>query len=143
MTFRLAFNEEGFKLDKEVITTDRAPAPVGPYSLGVKTGNLVFVSGTVGLDSQGKMAGDGSVTAQTRQAFENIMAVLEAAGGSLENVVKVTVFLTDPEDYADMNAVRAEYFPKDPPASSAFAVKRLIPPDLCVEIEAVAALPCV
>jgi 2-iminobutanoate/2-iminopropanoate deaminase len=128
-------------LDKEVITTDRAPAAIGPYSLGIKTGNLVFVSGTVGWDAEGKVAGDGSVKAQTRQAFENIRSVLEAAGGSLENVVKVTVFLTDPDDYQEMNEVRAEYFPKDPPASSAFAIKRLIPPDLSVEIEAIAVLP--
>ncbi len=128
-------------MEREVITTDRAPAAIGPYSLGIKAGNLVFVSGTVGWDAQGKVAGDGSVKAQTRQAFENIKSVLEAAGGSLENVVKVTVFLTDPDDYREMNEVRAEYFPKDPPASSAFAIKRLIPPDLSVEIEAIAVLP--
>jgi len=128
-------------LEREVITTDRAPAAIGPYSQGIKAGNLVFVSGTVGWDAQGKVAGDGSVKAQTRQAFENIKSVLEAAGGSLENVVKVTVFLTDPDDYREMNEVRAEYFPKDPPASSAFAIKRLIPPDLSVEIEAIAVLP--
>ena len=128
-------------MEKEVITTDRAPAAIGPYSLGVKAGDLVFVSGTVGWDAKGNVAGDGSVKAQTRQAFENIRSVLEAAGGSLENVVKVTVFLTDPDDYREMNEVRAEYFPKDPPASSAFAIKRLIPPDLSVEIEAIAVLP--
>ncbi len=86
---------------KEVISTDRAPAAIGPYSLGIRApaGDLVFVSGTVGWDADGNVAGDGSVTAQTRQAFENIKSVLEAAGGSLENVVKVTVFLTDPDDY--------------------------------------------
>ncbi|MFQ5915370.1 MAG: RidA family protein [Nitrospinota bacterium] len=128
------------ELEKEVITTDRAAPPVGPYSLGIKTGNLLFISGSVGWDTSGKVVGDGGAKAQTRQAFENIRAVLEAAGGSMENVVKVTVFLTDPEDYPAMNEVRAEHFPKDPPASSAFVVKRLIPPGLCVEIEAIAVL---
>ena len=127
-------------MDKEVIHADRAAAPVGPYSLGVKTGNLLFVSGAVGWDTAGEVVGDGGVKAQTRQAFENIRAVLEAAGATLENVVKVTVYLTDPDDYPAMNEVRAEVFPKDPPASTAFVVKRLIPPDVCVEIEAVAAL---
>ena len=128
---------------KEVISTDKAPVAIGPYSLGIRApaGDLVFVSGTVGWDADGNVAGDGSVTAQTRQAFENIKSVLEAAGGSIENVVKVTVFLTDPDDYEEMNAVRAAYFPEHPPASSAFVVKRLIPPDLSVEIEAIAVLP--
>ena len=127
-------------MDKQAITTDRAAPPVGPYSLGIKTGNLLFISGSVGWDASGKVVGDGGVKAQTRQAFENIRAVIEAAGGSMENVVKVTIFLTDRDDYPAMNEVRAEYFTKDPPASSAFVVGGLIPPGLCVEIEAVAAL---
>ena len=71
-------------MEKEVIATDRAPAAIGPYSLGIKTGNLVFVSGTVGWDADGNVAGDGSVKAQTRQAFENIKSVLEAAGVAVE-----------------------------------------------------------
>ena len=128
---------------KEVISTNKAPAAIGPYSLGIKSpvGELVFVSGTVGWDANGNVAGDGSVAAQTRQALENIKSVLEAAGSSLEDVVKVTVFLTDPDDYEKMNEVRAEYFSENPPASSAFVIKRLIPADLSVEIEAIAVLP--
>ncbi len=127
-------------MDKKVIHTDKAAPPVGPYSLGVKTGNLLFTSGAVGWDASEKNVGVGDIKAQTRQAFENIRSVVEAAGGSMENIVKVTVYLTDPDDYPAMNEVRAEVFPKDPPASTAFVVKRLIPPDCLVEIEAVAAL---
>jgi reactive intermediate/imine deaminase len=108
--------------------------------LGIKTGNLLFTSGAVGWDASEKNVGGGDIKAQTRQAFENIRSVVESAGGSMENIVKVTVYLTDPDDYPAMNEVRAEVFPKDPPASTAFVDKRLIPPDCLVEIEAVAAL---
>ena len=127
-------------MDKQVIVTDKAAPPVGPYSLGIKTGNLLFISGSVGWDKDEKNVGVGDVKAQTRQAFENIRSVVEAAGGTMENIVKVTVYLTEADDYPAMNEVRAEVFPKDPPTSTAFVVKRLIPPDCCVEIEAVAAI---
>ena len=127
---------------KQPIQTDKNLPPIGPFAQGVRTGNLIFVSGSVGRNLSGKMAGDGGITAQTRQTLENIKAVLAEASATLDNVVKVTVFLTDVNDYAAMNEVRAEYFP-DPgnrPASSSFIVAGLVSPEYKVEIEAVAAL---
>lgn len=123
-------------LQREVIRAEEAPAPVGPYSQAIRVDNSVFAAGQLGLDGKtGKLA-DG-VQAQTRQALDNLASVLEAAGTSLANAVKTTVFLADLNDFAAMNEVYAEYFPHDPPARSAVQVARL-PLDALVEIEAIA-----
>jgi len=123
---------------KKPIKTDKAPAAIGPYSQGVEwDGKLVFTSGQIPLDPKTGNLVEGDIKAQTRQALENLKAVLEAGGSNLRKVIKCTVFLADMNDFADMNQVYAEYFPQNPPARSAFQVARL-PKEARVEIEAIA-----
>lgn len=123
---------------KSAIATDRAPGAVGPYSQGVKgSGETVYVSGQLPLDpATGEFAG-GGIKGQTRQCIENVSAILEAAGFSLDDVVKVTVFLTDMGDFGEMNEVYKEYFKEPFPARSAFQVAAL-PKNGPMEIEAIA-----
>jgi 2-iminobutanoate/2-iminopropanoate deaminase len=118
------------------IHTDNAPAAVGPYSQGIDAGNLVFCSGQAGLDPATGQLVEG-VEAQTRQIFSNLSAVLEAAGLSLDDVVKTTVFLADMADFKAMNAIYATFFGETPPARSTVAVKGL-PIGALVEIDAIA-----
>ena len=121
---------------RETVSTDRAPAAIGPYSQAVGIGGLVFTSGQIPLLPDGSLVAT-EVEAQTRQVLANLRAVLEAAGSSMEHVLKCTVFLANMDDFAAVNAVYAEAFPSDPPARSAVEVARL-PRDVLVEIEAVA-----
>ena len=122
---------------RKVISTDKAPAAVGPYSQAIHDGERVFTAGQIPLDpSSGKMV-DGGVPEQTEQVLANLAAVLEAAGSSLDRVLKTTVFLTDMQDFAAMNAVYAEHFETAPPARSTVAVLAL-PLGARVEIEAIA-----
>jgi len=123
---------------KETIHTDRAPKASGPYSQAVKASGFVFVAGQVPLTAEGTFV-QGDIKAQTRQVLENIKAILQAAGSSLEQVVKVTVYLTDMKDFAAMNEAYAEYFPKDPPARATVQSDlRFRGGPLPIEIEAVA-----
>lgn len=125
---------------KQPIKTDKAPAAIGPYSQGIETqgvSKLVFTSGQIPLDPKTGQLVEGDIKAQTRQALENLKAVLEAGGSSLKKVIKCTVFLADMNDFAAMNEVYGEYFNQAPPARSAFQVARL-PKDARVEIEAIA-----
>ena len=125
---------------KQVISTTKAPAAIGPYSQGVATTGLVITSGQLGLDPATGAFPEGGIAAQTRQSLENVKAVLEAAGSGMDKVIKTTVFLKDMNDFAAMNAVYAEYFGEGGyPARSAIEVARL-PKDGLVEIEAIAAL---
>ena len=126
---------------KQVVIAENAPKAIGPYSAGVSTGNLVFTAGQLGIDPSSGEFVEGGIQAQTRQALTNLKAVLEAAGSSLELVVKTTVFLKDMGEFGQMNAVYAEFFSKDFPARSAIQVAAL-PKGGAVEIEAVAMLPC-
>ncbi|HEU5343935.1 MAG TPA: RidA family protein [Ktedonobacterales bacterium] len=120
------------------ISTQDAPAAIGPYSQAIALGDLIFCSGQVALDpASGELTGD-DVRAQTRRALENLSGVLRAAGSSLADVVKTTVFLVDMGDYAAMNEVYGEFFSSEPPARSAIAVAAL-PRGARVEIEAIAA----
>jgi 2-iminobutanoate/2-iminopropanoate deaminase len=122
---------------RKVVHTDRAPKAVGPYSQGICAGGYVFTSGQVGLDpATGKMV-EGGTTAQARQIMENLRAILEAGKSDFSKVVKVTVYLSDINDFSDFNKVYSEYFPSDPPARSAFQVAAL-PLGAMVEIEMVA-----
>jgi 2-iminobutanoate/2-iminopropanoate deaminase len=124
-------------MSKQVIATDEAPAAIGPYSQGVRVGNLVFTAGQVGVDPATQLVIAGGITEQTTRAFENLRAILEAGGSSLAQVVKATVFL---KDFAAMNAVYASYFEQEDaplPARSTVEVARL-PKDVLVEIELVA-----
>lgn len=127
--------------EKKVITTDQAPKALGPYSVGVSTGCMVFTSGQVGVDpTTGKMV-EGGIQAQTRQVFKNLQAILEAAGSSLEQVVKTTVYLQDWGEFTLMNEVYASFFSEKFPARSGGELSAL-PLGAAVEIEAIALLPC-
>ena len=124
---------------KEIISTQNAPAAIGPYSQAVKAGNLLFVSGQIPLDPASGQLVENTIQAQAARSLENLKAILTQAGGTLDNVVKTTVFLKDMEDFVEMNRVYKTYFPENCPARSAFQVARL-PKDVLVEIEAIAAL---
>ena len=123
----------------QVVVPKGAPPPLAPYSPGAKAGNAVYVSGTLALDSEGKLVGAGDVRAQTRHVLETIKSVLEAAGGSLRNVTFNHIFLSDMSGYAAMNEVYREYFPKDPPARYCIRAD-LVKPDFLVEIASIAHL---
>lgn len=125
-------------MNKKIISADKAPAAIGPYSQGVMADNLLFVSGQLPVDPITGIMPDG-IKEQTRQALENVKSVMEAAGGTLENVVKCTVFLKSMNDFADMNKVYGEYFVRNFPARAAIEAARL-PKDALVEIEAIAVL---
>ena len=118
------------------IQTTTAPAAIGPYSQGIEVGNLVITSGQLPINpATGEMPSD--IEGQAHQSLQNVKAILEAAGTSLSNVVKTTVFLADMNDFAAMNAVYAQYFTEPYPARSAVAVKTL-PKNALVEIEVMA-----
>ena len=116
-----------------------APPPLAPYSPGAKAGNAVYVSGTLAIDKDGKTVGVGDVKAQTRFVIESIQSVLEAAGGSLKDIAFNHIFLADLKDYAAMNEVYREYFPKDPPARYCIRAD-LVKPEFLVEIASIAHL---
>jgi 2-iminobutanoate/2-iminopropanoate deaminase len=122
---------------KQVIVTDKAPAAVGPYSQGIRVGDMIYTSGTLGLVPGTKEFAGPDVASQTRQALHNLRAVLEAGGSRLDCAVKVTVYLADIQDWPAMNAVYTEFFTADPPARTALQVAAL-PLAAKVEIEAVA-----
>jgi 2-iminobutanoate/2-iminopropanoate deaminase len=122
---------------RRIISTNAAPAAVGPYSQAVRQGNLVFTAGQVALNPDtGKIEAD-TIEDQTDRALRNVAAVLAAAGSGLDKVIKVTVFMTDLGKFAAMNEVYARHFPSDPPARSAVQVAAL-PLGAQIEIEAVA-----
>jgi 2-iminobutanoate/2-iminopropanoate deaminase len=124
-------------MGKEIISTGNAPAAVGPYSQGVRIGNLVYTAGQVALDpASGQLVGN-DTPAQTERVLQNLTAILEAAGTSLENVVKTTVFLANMDDFNAMNEVYGRYFSQNQPARTTVQVARL-PRNALVEIEAVA-----
>jgi 2-iminobutanoate/2-iminopropanoate deaminase len=122
---------------KEIITTDKAPAAVGPYSQAVRVGDLIYTAGQLGIVPGTKEFAGPGIEAQTRQALENLKAVLEAAGSCLKHAVKNTVFLADMGEFARMNVVYAEFFAENPPARSAVQVAAL-PLGGRIEIESVA-----
>ena len=125
------------EMKKEVLKSLKAPKAVGPYSLGIRSGGFLFLSGQLGLDPESGEFVEGGVEAQTRQALLNIKNVLQEAGSGLSDVVKTSVFLSDIADFPKMNAVYAEFFVNDPPARSTMQVGAL--PKLgLVEIEVIA-----
>jgi 2-iminobutanoate/2-iminopropanoate deaminase len=122
---------------REVIRSDKAPKPIGPYSIGIRSGCFVFASGSAGIDpSTGELV-PGGIEAETRQTLENLKAILEAGGTTLRAVVKTTVFLRDMAEFSKMNAVYAEYFSVDPPARTTVQAAAL-PKAAAVEIDAIA-----
>jgi 2-iminobutanoate/2-iminopropanoate deaminase len=130
-------------MSREVICTDQAPAPVGPYSQAIAaSGRLVFVSGQIALDPQtGLIVGSDDVEAQTRQVLANLQAVLAAAGASFADVVRTTVFLQDMEDFTRVNAIYGEAFDSDTAPARACVQAARLPKDVKVEIDCIAVLP--
>lgn len=127
-------------MDIKIIATQNAPAAVGPYSQGVMVGNMVFTAGQIAIDpATGKIV-EGAITEQTHQVMRNLQAILVAAGTSLDNVAKTTVFLQDMDDFKEMNQVYSRYFEGEPPARSTVQVSKL-PLAVLVEIEAIALIP--
>ena len=124
---------------KQAISSDKAPKAIGPYSPAVRAGQLVFLSGQVPMDPASGNLIEGDIAAQTRRVFENLGALLTAAGLSFTNVVRTTVFLADMNDFAAMNQVYATYFTEPFPARSTVQVARL-PKDARVEIDLIASI---
>jgi 2-iminobutanoate/2-iminopropanoate deaminase len=125
-------------MPRDVVSTPKAPAAIGPYSQGVRIGGFLFTAGQIALDPATMKVVDGSVADQTRRVLENLKAIVEAGGSSLESVVKTTVFLRDMKDFPAMNEVYASFFPDPGPARSTVQVSGL-PLGVLVEIDAVAA----
>ena len=126
-------------MPKTVFQTDTAPAAIGPYSQATRAGGLLFVSGQIPVDpATGELVG-GSVAVQARQVLTNLSNILTAAGGSLSDAVKVTVFLSDLSAFGEMNEVYGDFFTQDPPARACVEVSRL-PKDVDVEMDAIACL---
>ncbi|RPH95426.1 RidA family protein [candidate division KSB1 bacterium] len=125
-------------MKRDIVSTAKAPQAIGPYSQGIRfSGVLVYTAGQIPVDpATGQVVGK-TTAEQTEQVLRNLTGVVEAAGGSMATVVKVTVFLKNMSDFAEMNEVYGRYFPKDPPARSAVEVARL-PKDVLVEIECLA-----
>jgi 2-iminobutanoate/2-iminopropanoate deaminase len=125
--------------EKQIITAEKAPRPIGPYSAGVRAGPFIYTAGQIGIDPATGDLVPGGIEAETHQVLTNVKNILEAAGASMDRVVKTTVFLGEMLDFARMNAVYAKFFTSAPPARSTVAVAGL-PKGASVEIEAVAIL---
>jgi 2-iminobutanoate/2-iminopropanoate deaminase len=124
-------------MSKKIISTNDAPAAIGPYSQAVTYGDLIFCSGQIALHPQSMEIMSNAASEQTRQAIDNMAAVLKAAGSDLEKVIKTTIYLTNMNDFATVNEVYATYFDNNPPARATIEVSRL-PKDALVEIECIA-----
>ena len=124
-------------MSRDIISTDKAPEAIGPYSQGIKANGFVFCSGQIPANPQTGELVTGSITEQTKQVLSNVKAVIEAAGSSMDKVVKVTVFLKNMDDFSEMNAEYGKWFPENPPARAAVEVARL-PKDVGIEIQAIA-----
>ena len=122
---------------KEIISTDKAPAAIGPYSQAVKVGNLLFTSGMIPIDPESNTLVEGGIEIQAERALKNVKALLEASGTSLDKVVKTVVFIKNMDDFAKVNEIYAKYFTSDFPARSCVEVARL-PKDVLIEMEAIA-----
>ncbi|RMI09799.1 MAG: RidA family protein [Calditrichaeota bacterium] len=123
--------------DREVISTDQAPAAIGPYSQAIRVGNTLYLAGQIALNPRTGQLVEGGIEAQTRQVLHNLQAVLQAAGFSLAEVTQVQIFLADLNDYGAMNRVYGEFFPENPPARAVVQVSR-IPRDALIEVMMVA-----
>ena len=126
-------------MSRQIIHTDKAPAAIGPYSQAVRAGNTVYLSGQIPLDPATGLVVEGGIDAQARRAFDNLVAVCEAAGGSLERIVRLGLYLTDLGEFATVNAVMGEYFNAPFPARSTIEVSGL-PRGVLFEVDAVMVL---
>lgn len=126
------------KIVKQVITTPRAPAAIGPYSQGIRAGSLLFVSGQIAIDpATSELIEAKDIPSQTRRVLQNIQQILSSGGATIDNVVRTTVFLKNMNDFAEMNRVYGEFFREAPPARATVEVARL-PKDVDVEIDCIA-----
>lgn len=125
-------------MELQPIRTDRAPIPRGPYNQAIRAGDTIYVAGQIPVDPATNRIVDGAAAAQARQVFENLKAILEAAGVSLDRVVKTTIFLADVDDFAAVNAVYAEYFTGTLPARSTVAVAALPGGGAKLQVDAIA-----
>lgn len=126
-------------MNKEVINTSHAPAPIGPYNQAILAGNMLFISGQIAMDALTSELVSGDITDETKQVMKNLGAILTAAGVNFSNVVKTTIFLTDMNLFAQVNEVYGSYFTTEPPARETVAVKGL-PKGVNVEISMIAAV---
>ena len=124
-------------MNREIVNTDLAPKAIGPYSQAVISNGFVYTAGQIPMNPKTGKVEASDLKGQVRQVLDNLSAVLEAANSSLKEIIKLTVFMVDLNDFAILNNVFKEYFPEDPPARSAVQVSRL-PKDVLVEIEAIA-----
>jgi 2-iminobutanoate/2-iminopropanoate deaminase len=126
-------------MPKECFNPPQLPQAIGPYSWATRHGNLIFLAGTAGIGADGKLVGEGDIRKQTEVTLENLKVAVTAAGGTLDDIVKTTVYLGDVADYSGMNEVYRRYFPEGPPARATL-ITGFVVPGLLVEIEAIAAL---
>lgn len=126
-------------MPKQVFNPPGFAPPIGPYSWATRHGNLIFLAGTAAVGPDGKLVGEGDIRKQTRATLENLKTAVMAAGGTLQDIVKTTVYLGDVKDYGGMNEVYRSYFPEGPPARATL-ITGFVVPGLLVEIEAIAAL---
>lgn len=124
---------------KQIISTDQAPAAIGPYSQGIKTGNIVYLSGQIGMDPKKLQLVKGGVVCEAEQMFENIKAIAEAAGGTLASIVRMTLYLTDMDHFSEVNRVMETFFEPPFPARACIAVKQL-PKQALIEADAIMVL---
>lgn len=124
-------------MGKEIISTNKGPSAIGPYSQAVKANGFVYVSGQIAIVPETGQIVEGGIEAQTHRAMENLKGILEAAGSSLDNAVKTTVFIKNMDDFATVNKIYGEYFSGNYPARACVEVSRL-PKDVLVEVEVIA-----
>ncbi len=124
-------------MNKKIIQTDKAPAPIGPYSQAVEAGNTLYVSGQVAINPASGELVNGNITEETRQVMKNLEAILRAAGATFEDVVKCSIFIRNMEDFALINEAYGQYFSQSPPARETVEVSRL-PKNVNVEISCIA-----
>lgn len=127
----------GGKVEKRIIYTEKAPKPIGPYSQAIIAGDFIFTSGQIPIDPKTNQLVQGDIKEQTRQVLENLKAILEEAGVTFDDVVKVTVYMKDLNEFSAMNEVYSEYFKNSPPARTTVEVSRL-PRDVKIEIDLIA-----
>ncbi|CUT01196.1 endoribonuclease L-PSP [Candidatus Kryptobacter tengchongensis] len=127
----------GGKVEKKIVYTEKAPKPVGPYSQAVIAGDFIFTAGQIPIDPKTNQVVQGDIKEQTKQVLENLKAVLEASGATFDDVVKVTVYMRDLNEFSAMNEIYSEYFKNSPPARTTVEVSRL-PRDVKVEIDLIA-----
>lgn len=127
----------GGKVEKRIIYTEKAPKPIGPYSQAIIAGDFIFTSGQIPIDPKTNQLVQGDIKEQTKQVLENLKAILEEAGVTFDDVVKVTVYMKDLNEFSAMNEIYSEYFKNSPPARTTVEVSRL-PRDVKIEIDLIA-----